>query len=110
MRFHALVGVLAHEREFAQPIEVDATVWQAPRALRALSESPLDYRQVHDVVAAVMAAQPIGYLETIVTSVAESVLAMDGVTRVRVVARKPHVALAGELAGAEVAVDVQRDG
>ncbi|MEO7965061.1 MAG: dihydroneopterin aldolase [Gemmatimonadaceae bacterium] len=110
MRFHARVGVLAHEREFAQPIEIDATVWQSPIALAAVAATPLDYRHLHDHVAAVMSREPIGYLETIVTAIAERVLANDAVDRVRVAARKPHVTLPGDLLGAEVVVDVRRDG
>ena len=32
MRFHALVGVLPHEAEFAQPLEVDVSVGVRPGA------------------------------------------------------------------------------
>lgn len=110
MRFHALVGVLAHEREFAQPIEVDLDVWP-----RAAGESPaegtlLDYRVLYDLVAGVMSAGPIDYLEGLVLAVATKVMQLDLVDRVRVAARKPHVALPGPLAHAEVTVDLARDG
>jgi dihydroneopterin aldolase len=110
MRFHARVGVLAHEREIPQPVEIDATVWHCASSPAKLAEAPFDYRELHNAVRSVMAMEPIGYLETIVGSIAERVLASPGVLRVRVAARKPHVALPGDLDGAEVAVDVSRDG
>ena len=34
MRFHALVGVLAHEREIVQPLEADVAAERARRARR----------------------------------------------------------------------------
>lgn len=108
MRFHALVGVLPHEREFAQPIEVDLDVW--PRAADdAQGEGHLlDYRRLYELVAAVMRAGPIDYLEGLVLGVASQVLETEAVDRVRVAARKPHVALPGPLAHAEVSIDLSR--
>lgn len=109
MRFHALVGVLAHEREFAQPIEVDLDVW--PRAADESSSEGilLDYRVLYDLVSGVVSAGPMDYLEGLVLSVASQVMQLDVVDRVRVAARKPHVALPGPLAHAEVTIDLARD-
>jgi dihydroneopterin aldolase len=45
MRFHALVGVLAHERELPQPLEVDVCV-QLGRAMRG-DQPTLDYRALY---------------------------------------------------------------
>lgn len=109
MRFHARVGVLPHERDIAQPVEIDATVWHRATTPSTLADAPYDYRELHGAVRGAMAAEPIGYLETIVGTIADRVLTSPGVLRVRVVARKPHVALPGDLDGAEVAIDVTRD-
>ena len=109
MRFHTLVGVLPHEREIAQPLELDVEAWVATRA-RAAGEPPaLDYRALYECAAREVARAPIGFLEDFVERVAEAALALDAVRRVRVVARKPHVPLPGPLAAAEVSVERARD-
>lgn len=110
MRFHARVGVLAHERELPQPIELDVSAWIAPSSFAAMSQEPLDYRALHAIVSSVMAEEPIDYIESIAAEVAQRALALGAVARVRVTVRKPHVALGSALDGAEVTVDAQRDG
>ena len=103
LRFHALVGILPHEREHAQPLELDVVVRPTPGA-----SAVLDYRTLYDCAAAAVARQPIGYLETLAADVADRVVALGGVAHVHVAVRKPHVALPGPLAYAEVALE--RDG
>lgn len=103
MRFHARVGVLPHEREHPQPIEVDVTVWHE-RNGEATIHSIVDYRALYDETAQVLATDP-ELLETIGDRVAERMLSRHAVSRVRVAVRKPHVALPGPLAYAEVVVD-----
>ncbi len=103
MRFHARVGVLPHERELPQPIEVDVTVWHE-RHVEATVESIVDYRALYDETARVVASDP-QLLEAIGDRIAEAVLSRHSVSRVRVAVRKPHVALPGPLAYAEVVVD-----
>ena len=103
MRFHARVGVLPHEREHPQPIEVDLTVWHE-RHVEATVGTIVDYRALYDETARVVATDP-ELLETIGDRVAEAVLLRHAVSRVRVAVRKPHVALPGPLAYAEVVVD-----
>ena len=106
MRFHALVGVLPHERELPQPLEVDLCV-RVARAMRG--EAPtLDYRAVYEVARAVVASGPLDYLERTAERMAGGALALDGVTSVRVAVRKPHVAIGGPLAYAEVVVERAR--
>jgi dihydroneopterin aldolase len=109
LRFHARVGVLPHERELSQPIEVDITVW--PRAVSAEPTSGmlLDYRTLYDIVSRVVNEGPIDFLEGLVASVAERAMGTGSVQRVRVAARKPHVPLPGPLAHAEVVLDLTRD-
>lgn len=100
MRFHVLVGILPHEREFPQPLEVDLTVW------RRIGRGPhLDYRVLHALAERMATERPIGYLEDAALALVREALALDGVERARVALRKPHVALPGPLAHAEVVVD-----
>jgi dihydroneopterin aldolase len=54
-------------------------------------------------------AGPLDYLEEIAGSIAAGVIAFEGVASVRVAVRKPHVALGGPLAHAEVVVERSRD-
>jgi dihydroneopterin aldolase len=102
MRFHALVGILEHEGLLPQPLEVDLTV-------RCRSATGIvDYRRLYDVVAGVVTSGPIDYLEVAAERIARAVLADERIARVRVAVRKPHVALPGPLAYAEVALERQR--
>ena len=102
MRFHVRVGILPHERELAQPLEIDLTV-----GLEA-GDAVVDYRDLYADAAAVVARGPLHYLEEIADAIARRALARPRVTRAHVAVRKPHVALGGPLAYAEVAVDRDR--
>lgn len=104
MRFQTLVGILPHEQEIAQPLEVDLTVWAAARGI------VVDYRGLYDMVASIVGSGPIDYLETAGARIAESAVAMPGVGRARVALRKPNVALPGPLRHAEVVVTRTRGG
>jgi 7,8-dihydroneopterin aldolase/epimerase/oxygenase len=100
MRFHALVGILPHERTQAQPIEIDLIVTVAD------GTSVVDYRHLYDAAAQVVASGHIDFLEDIADRVASGALAAsDRVARARVAVRKPHVALGGPLDFAEVRID-----
>ncbi len=100
MRFHALVGILPHERTIPQPIEIDLYVRVAE------GEGVVDYRVLHEIAAAVMTSGHIDFLEEIGGRVAEGALAHNPRVRwARVAVRKPHVALAGPLEYVEVAVE-----
>jgi FolB domain-containing protein len=105
MRFHTLVGVLPHEEQLPQPLEIDVTVWMGERDMTLV-----DYRILYAAVAEVVTAAPVRYLEELVASAADAVLGVGDVSRVRVAARKPHVTLPGPLAWAEVAIERERDG
>jgi dihydroneopterin aldolase len=100
MRFHVRVGILPHEREIAQPLELDLTVRRA-----AGSSAFVDYRALYAIVCAVVGAEPLEYLESIGAEIVARALALDGVGHVRVAVRKPHVPLGGPLAYAEVVVE-----
>jgi dihydroneopterin aldolase len=104
MRFHARVGVLAHEQALPQPLEVDVTVRRHAR-----SSELLDYREVYRRTRDRFERQPLDYLEGIAGDIAEALLALDGVASVRVAVRKPHVMLDGPLDYAEIVVERVRD-
>lgn len=115
MRFHALVGILPHEQEHPQPLEIDVVVWRAvpPAGGTPAGGTPagvLDYRELYDLVATHVAMRPVRYLEELAHALADAAMARWPVVRAQVALRKPHVALPGPLAHAEVAVDRVREG
>lgn len=103
MRFHTLVGVLPHEREHPQPLEVDLTAWVVR------GQPIVDYRRLYGAVRGAMDSRELLYLEELADSIATRALAETGVQRVRVAVRKPHVAIGGPLDHAEVAIERDRD-
>jgi dihydroneopterin aldolase len=103
MRFHALIGILEHERTIRQPIEVDLSVRVAS------SGGVLDYRRLYEIVERVMSAGPIDYLETAADRIIRAAFEDSRIHQARVAIRKPHVALPGPLAYAEVVVRRTRD-
>lgn len=106
MRFHALVGVLPHERTVRQPLEVDLTAWVPTSA--GASQPVLDYRALY-AVAERGVAREHGYLETLAAELIADTLALPGVARAAVAVRKPHVAMPGPLAFAEVRLERAHD-
>ena len=103
MRFHACVGILPHERDVLQPLEIDLVVRHA--ADRA---EVLDYRALYAATRATIESGPLTYLELVAEALAARALAVDGVLWCRVAVRKPHVALGGPLAHAQVVVERDR--
>jgi dihydroneopterin aldolase len=105
MRFHTHIGVLPHEAEVAQSIEVDVSVWvERPKGVDGPA-SVADYRDLYDRAAGVLAHGHMKYLEDVAERIAEQALEVRLVQRVSVSVRKPHVALPGPLAYAEVTVE-----
>ena len=103
MRFHACVGILPHERDVAQPLEIDLVVRHA--ADRA---EVLDYRALYAAACATIESGPLTYLELLAEALAARALAVDGVLWCRVAVRKPQVALGGPLAHAQVVIERDR--
>ena len=103
MRFHVRVGILPHERDLAQPLEIDLSVTRAPG-----SREVLDYRTLYALTAGRATREPLDYLETLGEAIADDVLALEGVAHVRVAVRKPHVMLEGPLRYAEIVVERSR--
>lgn len=110
MRFHTRIGVLPHEAEIAQSVEVDLSVVVSRPAGSSGARGIVDYRELYDVVAEVMAQQHHLYLEDVAEQIATGALQSRAVSGVRVSVRKPHVALPGPLGYAEVTVERRRGG
>ena len=111
MRFHTLVGVLPHEQLVPQPLELDLTVW---RSLKAVGESDspkelLDYRDLYGLVADTVGRSHHRLLEALCEKVATRALAISGVRRVQVAARKPHAPIDGPIEYVEVVLERDRD-
>lgn len=110
MRFHARIGVLPHEAEIAQSIEVDASLWvrREPARSHLSAKDIIDYRRVYDLVADIVTTGHINFLEEVGERIADRALQLPLVERVRIAVRKPNVALPGPLAYAEVALERER--
>ena len=108
MRFHARIGVLPHEAEIAQSLEVDASLWVRRAQGQLSAKDIVDYRRVYEMVANVVTAGHINFLEEVRERIAERALELPLVSRVRIAVRKPNVALPGPLAYAEVALERER--
>ena len=108
MRFHARIGVLPHEAEIAQSIEVDASLWVRRTGARPSAKDTLDYRRVYDMVAEVVTQGHTGFLEEVGERIADRALQLPMVEKVRIAVRKPNVVLPGPLAYAEVALERAR--
>jgi dihydroneopterin aldolase len=103
--------MLPHEEHVAQPLELDLTVWLSLRAVGE-SDSPrglLDYRDLYAIAAETVGTSHHRLLEGLCERVASRALALHGVRRVRVAARKPHAPIPGPLDYVEVVVDRNRD-
>ncbi len=107
MRFHTRVGVLPHEAELPQPVEVDVAV-TAAGTIR--SPEVLDYVSLYALVAEVMSTPHIAYLEDAAERIASAALRIRGVASATVSVRKPHVPLPGPVEYAQVTITRGRDG
>lgn len=101
MRFFARVGVLPHEAELPQPVEVDvsATVYASVRPPQVV-----DYVAMYAAVERIISVRHIAYLEEAGEQIAHAVLSLEGVRAVSVSVRKPHVPLPGPVGYAEVTI------
>lgn len=103
LRFHVRVGILPHEQQFAQPLEIDVTVWKRPGG------DVVDYRVLFDLAKHAVSGE-LKFLEDIGEEIAQGALRQPAVQRVRVAVRKPHVPLPGPLDHSEVVVVRNRHG
>jgi len=87
LRLNARLGILAHERETAQPIRVDAELNMGPQPLLPASDDVgqvLDYRLARNAILQVCTARHTDLLERLSGEVAQQLLALPGVLGVRV--------------------------
>ncbi len=108
MKFDALIGILPHEAEVPQPVEVDMTLSVAATTGKIDTHNILDYRHAYDLAAGVVTAGHIDYLEEAADRIATDALALPLVESVSVAIRKMKVALPGPLAFAEVKIERSR--
>lgn len=110
MRFHTRVGLLPHERQIPQPLELDLTVWLPLHgAGEAQTQVPqLDYRVLYAMVADTIGGSHHRLLEALCEKIARNALTLDGVERVAVAARKPHAPIGGPVDHVEVYLERSR--
>ena len=102
------MGLLPHEENVPQPIELDLTVWLSLRSVGE-SDSPkqlVDYRDLYKIVSDVVGTSHHKLLEGLCEMIAATTLDVSAVETVRVAARKPHVPIDGPLD--HVAVEITR--
>lgn len=107
MRFHTRVGLLPHEQDHPQPLELDLTVWASLKRAGE-TDSPqrlLDYRDLYALVAETVGASHHRLLEGLCEKIASRALALAPVERVRIAARKPHAPISGPLEYVEVVLE-----
>lgn len=111
MKFHTCVGLLPHEEEVPQPLELDLTVWVSLRDT-GRTDSPegmTDYRDLYAIVSETVGSSHHRLLEALCEKVAMRALALPGVERACVAARKPHAPIPGPLDHVEVVVVRERE-
>ncbi|WP_284337854.1 dihydroneopterin aldolase [Comamonas sp. NoAH] len=87
LRLNARLGILAHEREAAQPIRVDAELNMGSQPLLPASDDiaeVLDYRLARNAILEVCTARHTDLLERLTGEVAQQLQALPGVLGVRV--------------------------
>ncbi len=110
MRFHTRVGLLPHEQQIPQPLELDLTVWLSLRRVGETdsAQNLLDYRELYALVSETVGASGHRLLEALCEKIAARALKLDEVERVRVAARKPHAPIHGPLDYVEVVLERDR--
>jgi dihydroneopterin aldolase len=87
LRFDASLGILDHERERVQPIQVDAELNQGTQPLLPADDDighVLDYRKVRQIIIAECTAQHVNLLETLIGRLCNRLMQLPGVVGVRV--------------------------
>lgn len=87
LRFNANLGVLDHEKDAPQPIEVDAELNFGTQPLLPRDDDlfhVLDYRRVRSIIIEECNAEHVNLLESLIGKVAKRLLDLPGVLGVRV--------------------------
>ncbi len=87
LRFDANLGILAHEKNAPQPIQVDAELSLGAQPLEPHDDDiahVLDYRKVRQIIIDECTAEHVNLLETLIGKLAHRLLQLPGVQGVRV--------------------------
>ena len=109
LRVRGFHGVFDHERRDGQEFVVDAEL-EVPTAAAAASDEladTVDYGDLAQRLAAVVAGEPVNLLEKLVARLADECLADPRVTAATVTVHKPQAPI--PLAFADVAVTIRRE-
>lgn len=101
-------GVFEHEKRDGQDFYVDITVWMdlAPAAASDDLDDTLDYGELAERAAAIVAGPPRDLIETVAAEIADGVMTDPRVRRTEVVLHKPSAPI--PLTFADVAVVAHR--
>ncbi len=105
LRFDANLGILAHEKNAPQPIQVDAELNLGTQPLLPSDDDiphVLDYRKVRSIVINECTAQHVNLLETLIGKLAHRLMQLPGVIGVRVRIAKLEI-----FADCEVAIHME---
>ncbi len=87
MRFDANLGILAHEKNGPQPIQVDAELSLGRQPLQPRDDDighVLDYRRVRQIIIDECTAEHVNLLESLIGKLAQRLMQLPGVRGVRV--------------------------
>jgi dihydroneopterin aldolase len=84
LRFDANLGILEHEKNGPQPIQVDAELNLGVQPLLPHDDHVLDYRKVRQIIINECRAEHVNLLETLIGKLANRLLQLPGVQGVRV--------------------------
>ncbi len=87
LRFEASLGILAHERDSTQPIQVDAELNLGAQPLKPSDDDishVLDYRKVRQIIIDECTAEHVNLLESLIGKLSQRLLQLPGVQGVRV--------------------------
>ncbi len=105
LRFDANLGILEHEKNAPQPIQVDAELNLGTQPLLPSDDDihhVLDYRKVRSIIINECTAQHVNLLETLIGKLAHRLMQLPGVIRVRVRIAKLEI-----FADCEVAIHME---
>ena len=87
LRFNANVGILAHEKNAPQPIQVDAELSLGKQPLAPRDDDilhVLDYRRVRQIIIDECTAEHVNLLETLIGKLSHRLMQLPSVLGVRV--------------------------
>ncbi len=105
LRFDANLGILEHEKNAPQPIQVDAELNLGTQPLLPSDDDihhVLDYRKVRSIIINECTAQHVNLLETLIGKLAHRLMQLPGVIGVRVRIAKLEI-----FADCEVAIHME---